>query len=187
MATWNCSINAGHNIFDSNRAHECGGAIDASENTAAILTNTSFNNNTASGDGGGLRIQNGKIAMMDNTFSGNVAGGDGGAVGFYDSEGEIVIEDNSFVRNIALDDGGAMDIDAREYTGTTIINTIFNNNTAGDDAGGVRLRKGTVVVVNTTFSDNIAQRSAGAVEYGECNVSLNFNIFQELVDMVVVH
>ena len=82
MATWNCSINAGYNIFDSNRAGERGGAIDASENTAAILTNTSFNNITASGDGGGLRIQNGKIAIVDNTFSGNIAGEDGDAAPF---------------------------------------------------------------------------------------------------------
>jgi len=175
-------------IFSSGRATN-GGAISAT-NTLTI-TNSYFNNNRATGDGGAVYYSGINQAFMNNVvFGSNTADGEGGAV--YTDSG-INITDCTFTNNTASSDGGGISAsDESVVSGCTFVNnqatggsggavqmgrggmvgevnySVFINNSASGEGGAVIIQGGGVVgtLTNNVFTANSANIGGGAVIFG---------------------
>ncbi len=109
-----------------------GGAVVQMSNGANqgfTINNTSFANNTAANQGGGLWMMDAPTTITNSTFSGNKA---------------TATDYNG--------NGGAMAL----YGPTNIINTTIANNWAGWVGGGVAANDSPVTVQNTIFANNTA-------------------------------
>jgi Ca2+-binding RTX toxin-like protein len=133
-------VNLNKNIFQNNRVFALpnggndgnGGAVvlmSNSINRGLTIDNTSFVNNIAANQGGGLWMMNAPTKIINTTFSGNRA------------------ESLTYKGN-----GGAMAL----YGQTDIINTTIANNYAGWVGGGISANDSPVTVKNTIFFQNTA-------------------------------
>ncbi len=102
-------------------------------NGAAIITNTTFANNSTFGSGGGAYL-NVTATVAGAQFLGNAAGtagsGDGGGAQF---NGASVLTGSLFARNTAVYDGGGAIFFGHSVA---ITNAQFLTNTSGNDGGG---------------------------------------------------
>ena len=162
--------------FEQNRALAHGGAVVLrSAGTALTVIGGRFTENRVTGSGGGGGAIDGAsgdtVTLRGVLFERNTAGvpgsepdgepdvgSSGGAVnlgGGFDLviEPEVVGADQiptTFVDNTALRKGGAVLTDAS----STITDTIFTGNEAGDEAGALHARMGDHVITGSTFTDN---------------------------------
>ena len=149
----------------------CGGAIniEASANSAISIVASEFSSNTATGNGGAVRLIGGRSAsdgfvsvFIDSTlFTENIASVDGGAV-FVGNGDTLDIRDSIFISNDALRDGGAVGI--FEINAPTIRSSTFIANTASVNGGAISLASGeTLDIRDSTFTNNEAFSNGGAV------------------------
>jgi hypothetical protein len=136
-----------------------------------LVVNSNLTGNQATGDGGGA-FASGAITRFERvTAANNIAAGDGGAV-FVTSEDvnfnstDLSILESSMTNNRATNGGAA----ATFSQGTTVFGTIerslFANNTASADGGGVYSGGQFGTVNNSTFSGNSAARGGGLFHAG---------------------
>lgn len=160
-----------------------GGAIFIKGGTL-YLENDTFTRNSASDDGGALYVNKGlnmdygimytAYAYINNCiFNNNYAKTSGGAIGVYESV--ITITNTTFTSNSAKK-GGAISA-AMGAGNLTIIDCIFEKNTATDIAGALDLEnfKGSNTgygssIINSTFVSNTADY-AGAIIFGNGNIT----------------
>ncbi len=116
-----------------------GGAVTVISNgfnRGLEVRNTTFANNTAPSQGGGLWVYDSPTTITNSTFSGNRAGGGpgdvfsqvGGGLAFYNAPATIA--NTTFANNNAAWVGGALS--ANSSAVVTFINSLFNNNTANN-------------------------------------------------------
>ena len=118
------------------------------------LTNSTFTNNTASGDGGGI-LNDGTLTLTNSTFTNNTTTDSGSAI--Y-NPGTLTVTNSTFTNNTTTGVGSGI-----YNSGTlTVTNSTFTNNTASD--GGGIFNFGTLTVTNSTFTNNTA--IGGGVIYG---------------------
>lgn len=116
-----------------------GGAVTVISNgfnRGLEVRNTTFANNAAPSQGGGLWVYDSPTTITNSTFSGNRAGGGpgdiysqvGGGLAFYNAPATIA--NTTFANNNAAWVGGALS--ANSSAVITFINDLFNNNTANN-------------------------------------------------------
>ena len=157
-----------------------GSAIYIQVNSKGTVTNSKFNNNTATVYGGAI-FSDGELMVEDSTFENNVAGLVGGAIATTTGSVKTTIAGNSFKNNHSVYDGGAIG----SYNGMTITNSYFEGNTAQlnkneagewvvaveDNAaiGGGAISLGAVSntqmasIEGTTFKANVSGKDGGAI------------------------
>ena len=106
----------------------------------------------------------GTIRISDSTFEGNQGRGEGGAAYLYTgTQDQVIIEDSRFEDNrvIALPNGGnggnggaVVQMNNGLNKGFTVSNTLFANNTATGQGGGIWAMDADMRVTNSTFSGN---------------------------------
>ena len=142
-----------------------GGAISHSDGYLSIL-NSTFNGNEIANsfNGGAIYITGGCSAIIANSyFSGNRASGNAGAV-YGIVAGPLIIINSSFSNNIAVSSGsfgGAI-----YASSINITSSIFSDNRAGSrngHGGAIYLTEGTANVTNSYFSNNEAGGHGGAI------------------------
>ena len=171
--------------FSNNQASLNGGGIYARGNLMLGLNDVTFSNNVAVA-GGGLDLSDGSEAVIRRSrFVENMAE-NGGAARISDAEARF--EDNTlFERNKATVDGGGLVI--RRSGGRAIVdNAQFLDNQAGDDGGGVYITlEGSLDVANSLFEGNQAggtlETSADGGEGGALYASRRGDI--SVVDTVI--
>lgn len=134
------------------------------------VRNCTFSNNWASGDGGAIYVDNGRLDLIDCTFRTNGAGtvtgqarGTGGAVR-NDNTGQLTLSRCRFSNNFAGSQGGAFD---NNKGGAVLIRCLFLQNHAGNSGGGALWNsEGRVSAVNCTFNGNRSDYSGGALSNG---------------------
>lgn len=176
-------------IFDMNSAGN-GGAIQLSGQANFTSTNTFYTNNTATVDGGAIKLNFTTTSIIDNnTFRGNSADRQGG--GYFAGSVSTTLTNTTFVSNSALRGGGVVvkrwasgdDTDttllnnvtirqntSQEYGGgmfselapTTINNSLFESNTATVRGGGFMNVENATIINNSTFLSNTAEKAGGA-------------------------
>ncbi len=148
-----------------------GGAILSKENLT--ITNSTIQNNTTSGSGGGLYSSSWKTVTINNTTFDNNSANRGGGASISAMPGITnTINDTTFTNNTATLTGGALDT----YTsgGTTLIsNSTFSDNTAVAGGGIVSstVSSGTTEITDSTFSGNTATTDKG----GGINATTNYS------------
>ena len=97
------------------------------------ILNSSFSDNSVStyrtrGNGGAIYFYGNNITITNSSFINNAAiAGAGGAIYF---GGNITISNSSFINNTANSGGGGAIYSARRYTNISLVDNIFNRNTA---------------------------------------------------------
>ena len=155
----NCEIDGCKNTGGDNGG--CGAALYAAG--GASLTDSTFNNNVAQSNGGGVEGNGSMIIASGCSFTGNI-GTNGGAI---DTDGAVSLTNNCvFANNKAYDDTGyeiAGNAGAVYMGGGVITDCTFTGNTSGGDAGAV-FSNGNIVITSTgtgrcSFSDNSTDSS----------------------------
>ena len=150
---------SGYTFTENKATSGRAGAIAVNSGAVAAFENSGFHKNEATGSGGVLATDGGKVSVVSCELgkegAGNVAGDKGGAI-LVTGEGEVELK-------VAAD-------------GT--LNALSNNSAI--IGGAICVYNGTASVENYTLNDNSAQKSGGAV-YVEAgaNFSSNTCIFEE--------
>eukprot|EP00668_Euglena_longa_P001037 GGOE01001243.1.p1 GENE.GGOE01001243.1~~GGOE01001243.1.p1 ORF type:complete len:911 (+),score=254.13 GGOE01001243.1:329-2734(+) len=176
-------INASDSLFTGNWAGGSGGAIfgEYPSNTAIFLTSTLFITNQANASDGGAVQGGGAVRATATTFQGNTAGGNGGAVqapfgpawaigcdfsanlalngGAVSSAVEVQTWQSNFTDNLATASGGAI------WAGNKLWvhpGSVFMADQAGNFGGALYAdSQAAVTVENTTLSANVAKFGGG--------------------------
>ena len=153
-----------------------GGAICYASALAAAstITDSTFSNNTASADGGGLR-SSGVINISSSTFDHNHASNGGGIVNM--TPGSMTIANSNFVANTTSGSGGGL-YNAKGVL--SIVNSTFTQNTATGTGGGI-FNAGTFIsgTIPIAFTNSIvAGNTAGLTNdlWGVATPGSSFNI-----------
>lgn len=171
LAAQNSTITIRNSTFISNQAELVGGAFHVSDSVVTIQ-NTTFQSNRApdvNGDGGAFYQDGGSLGLEDVRFHRNQAGRNGGGAYLFDLA-SLDIRNGTVQDNTAVTTGGGLLI---ADTNTTIENTSFTRNQAGD-AGGLNFYTNSsagksLTVSNSHFSRNQATDatgSGGAIQAG---------------------
>ncbi|MEL7500496.1 MAG: hypothetical protein AAFN77_23085 [Planctomycetota bacterium] len=152
-----------------------GAAITSSGSGVFLITNASFDNNAASGTGGGaIQHADGNLYVVDSDFSQNAATGSSGIGGaILSAGGTTVIRGSEFTSNVANAGGGAIAIsDGTLLAFDSQVGTSTFGNVAGPAAsanpgngGGVYVSSAssTVVIDNTQVVGNTAASEGGGL------------------------
>ena len=112
-----------------------GGAIYVDD--YLVLHNMTLSNNTTSGDGGAVFVDDGsEMDVYASTFTGNTSGNDGGAIAVED-ESDLELTGSTFTGNVAAGTGGAIALDSYDGDTAEIVNSTFTGNTATLSGGGI--------------------------------------------------
>ena len=116
--------------------------------------------------GGGIRILNAILEVIESTISGNTAGagtdmfGDGGGIGT-DNDARVILTNVTVLGNRALQDGGGIELETGRMTITDC--TISGNTAASQDGGGIENDRGRLMVVRSTISNNTSGDVGGGI------------------------
>lgn len=148
-----------------------GGAINSTGFGSRILVGVTFDNNTATGTGGGaVYSETGNIFVTDSNFSNNRAtSGRGGA--FYLNSGRLSVTRGEMISNSASLTGGAIEVNGGEVImNDAQIGRVGQGNTAGlgnsNGRGGglhVAASAANVYVNGGEFNSNTASREGGGL------------------------
>jgi hypothetical protein len=136
--------------------------------TEVSIRNSSFTNNTASSDGGGIQIEEGSadVEIIGSTISGNTgAGSGGGGARVYNTDGDVRISDSTFADNETTGDGGGLGL--YDNFAVSIQRSTFSGNRSDNNGGGVVVygNREELVFENTTVSGNSADDGGGIYFY----------------------
>lgn len=152
------------NLQDSTHQDGSSGLIATRSNV--IITNSSFERNTAD-IGGAILIEMGSNVTINNcTFANNSAAGCsndncGGGALFVDSDCFVEVKYSTFTNNTSEYNGGAITLVQAEYVGE---HNIYSYNKASGSGGAVFVyNDSNIVEDNSHFSSNIARKDGGAV------------------------
>ena len=127
-------------IFDSNGAAGSGGGM-LNDLSDPAITNGIFRANSAGYDGGGMYNEDTgadpSFSITDTTFSNNHAEDDGG--GIFDLGSSPTITNVTLYGNYAVNDGGGManSTDGSLHSAPGIMNATFSGNSASDNGGAM--------------------------------------------------
>ncbi len=144
-----------------------------------ILRHCTFSGNWASGDGGAIYLDNGRLELVECTFLSNGAGrfvalssglssasltnGTGGAIR-NDGKGPLVLSQCRFLGNCAGSQGGALDNSKGDVT---LTRCLFLQNDAGSSGGGaIWNSEGRIDLVSCILHGNRSDYSGGAIANG---------------------
>jgi hypothetical protein len=126
------------------------------------LMNTFVGGNSASQLGGGIgNAGAGPVVLTQSTIQDNSTAGFGGGFADQNNLGTLLVQDSLFVGNSAATDGGGLQEGGPT---TTIANTEIKSNTAGDDGGGIFADGTTLTITGSTLADNVAAVAGGGLE-----------------------
>ena len=157
-------------VFSSNLA-DSGGAIYSSSSGLLTVKASSFNQNEATQNGGGIRWRpaslSAQLTIESTTFTQNTVGSYGGGLhGF--SGGGVTLHNNIFSNNVAGVAGAAMLNDIYEVEVTS--NLVCANEAIGGDGGGVVSFAGGDdghAFANNLFVENVAEGFGGGLHIAD--------------------
>ena len=134
------------------------------EAAGAVLTDCTFTDHTADGNGGGAYFAE-TITLTDCAFTGNEADGSGGGISSFGGTSTVTLTGCTFTSNTANDNGGG--ISSFGGTGTSIVTLTgctFTGNTANDNGGGAWLDVSATLTA-CTFTGNTADDNGGGARF----------------------
>lgn len=179
-----CNLTVEDSEFEGNSSRSGGGLWYQSTGALVVLRST-FMNNVAELDGGGMTLRHGEGLVEDSVFEANTAQAGGGLKA---ANASLTIRRSSFTNNVAELDGGGLDIFAptliedstiagNQVTSTssfaagggglminsttTIRRTTISGNSSGTNGGGVACQNATATLENSTISDNVGAGQGG--------------------------
>jgi len=170
------AVTVRNSTFNNNNLPSIGnlkqGEFIYAQNSVINLNNCNFTNGTAN-RGGAIFISNSNVDVVDCIFEDNTAIVGGGAI-FMVNCINIKINNSTFTKNIARKEesfAGAIYIDGGSVT---IIDSNFTNNEANITAGAIFIRNCVAAsLVDCIFENNTAINRGGAIDIESDNVNIN--------------
>eukprot|EP00942_MAST-04A_sp_MAST-4A-sp1_P013143 g13143.t1 len=162
----NTKVNVNSCTFSANAAKESGGTLAIHERANVILNGVQIDKSIASGvvgdQGGGAAFVSGvssSLTVKNSVFS-NCNANNGG--GIKAVQGTLISENLQIKKSMATQDGGA--IHASKLSALSILNSIFNENTAVDNnGGGIYFDQSVGTVVGSNMTNNKCSKGGGAI------------------------
>jgi hypothetical protein len=157
------SLNLTDSIIHGNSATNQGGGIFNFANATLMVTNSTFDENSAF-DGGGIFTTGSQTTITGSSFYNNSVLSMGGAIFIF--PGTVRITNSSFLGNSASQGGGAI---ANSNGTLTVTNSTFSANTA--NIGGSIANGGMLNYSNTILANSISV--SDCVSYGSIGTNVN--------------
>ena len=171
--------------FENNDAAGEGGAVYLAANTSGSFNGASFNANNATGDngsGGAIALRSAVLELTDTSFEHNTSTKNGGAVFVsYTSAAEhnsaVSAENCEFISNTCANNGGALyntsyALDADERA-LNISGSEFDRNTATGNGGAVYVTGTNAALISSVFTSNSATNGGAVGAYSQSKVAMN--------------
>lgn len=139
-------------IFTHGRATEGGAILNQGDLT---IIDSIFLNNVA--HNGGSISNHAELTIMRTHFANNFSHNAGGSL--WNPQGHMIVLNSSFLNNSATTGGGISN--PSEHSDLTVANTIFSNNHAQNQGGGIYNGVGALKVINNTFITNFTHLAQG--------------------------
>lgn len=138
--------------------------------SSIALTGGSINNNTASGDGGGIRVTTGtSLTITDSKLEDNTAAH--GAGFSANNNSNAIIDSSSFNDNIATQRGGGINID--NSTTMKITDSTITGNKANTGGGIIASLNSTIDMDECTITGNSVTGDGGAVKLENSSLAIS--------------
>ena len=139
-----------------------GGGLHVTGESTVIVASSTFSENVAGSEGGGLWNQAGSLMFInngseitDNTALG--AGADNGGGGVFNNGGEVTIVASEISGNVASGEAGSGGgIFSTDGVVRVLNESVVDGNSATRAGGGIEVIDGRIVVTNSTLSNNDA-------------------------------
>jgi hypothetical protein len=155
MFNFSSSPTITNSTFTNNFANVDGGGMYNRSSSSPTITNSTFANNDAGSLGGGMFNFSSSPTITNSTFANNNADMDGG--GMVNSSSSPNITNSTFANNNADYGGGMYNYNS---SSPTITNSTFTNNNASD-GGGMNNESSSPNITNSTFANNNASDGGG--------------------------
>ena len=167
--------------FDTNQAAQNGGGMAISGASGAYIRNSTFVNNGATNQGGGLYAA-GSIYMLDGTLSRNTGSGGGGGLMLKNTSSATFIN-LAVASNVSTPSGDGGGILSDNST-ARFINLLLTGNSASR-AGGMKLLMSNIQVINASIVNNLASNGISAISSEDTNLTLNNTIVWNPTDTTI--
>lgn len=154
----------GFTICDGRSANT--GGIYCRESSAVTISNNTIRDNeaTSSADGGGIRVIQSDVVIVDNVIADNISRHNGGGIWCQlEAYNEVVIVNNVIRGNRATSSGGGIGISGGGTTAPIIRNNLIIENTA-DLGGGLFLNASSPDVECCTLAGNRGASAGGGIQ-----------------------
>lgn len=137
-----------------------GGGIYNASNSAPILNNVSFINNTTTNQGGAMYNDNSISVVSGSLFLNNHADGGAGAIEC-DGGSDMELTNCQFIDNSTNSDGGAIQ---NWFSSPVISHCLFDGNNASGDGGAIlNYNNCSPLITSSTFVGNSCDGNGGAI------------------------
>jgi CSLREA domain-containing protein len=146
-----------------------GAGISNMGNGAITLTNVTFDDNHATGYGGGVYVDgHADVTVINSVFNNNYGYGGGGAI-YWMSDGDAEIEGVTATGNDSYYEGGAFYLYLQSGAWAEMNNSSVTGSTSEYGAGGIEIMgpDGTVTITNTTIAGNTTTYGYGGGVYNQ--------------------
>ena len=153
-----------NNTFENNTATTNGGVINIESGDAYNITNNNFTNNNAT-RGGAIYLTSSTYTVIINfcNFEKNYASDYGGGIISFSTNMNIL--NSNFTNNAAIRGGGLVCAGNKIY----INNTQIINNTASINGGGIFWNSAYGTLANSTIINNLAESNGGGIYWNGAN------------------
>jgi hypothetical protein len=158
VITGNASADEGGGVYSGDlRGNSYSG--DTGRNAQLTIIDSEISDNTATYDGGGLKLHSvGDVTITNTVISGNTAGREGGGAAV-DGVGNVLIHSSTIDQNTSANEGGGLY--SSNNDSLTMTNSTVSGNQAFDGAGLSLYSTGEVLIANSTIANNVADANNG--------------------------
>ena len=150
-------------VITGNESTDSGGGVYSGDsegrNAQLTIIDSEISDNTATYDGGGLKLHSvGDVTITNTVISGNTAGDEGGGAAIY-GVGNVLIHSSTIDQNTSDNEGGGLY--SSNNDSLTMTNSTVSGNQASDGAGLSLYLSGEVLIANSTIANNVADSNNG--------------------------
>jgi hypothetical protein len=162
LITANTDINQGAGIYiDVAVGSSLLSGADMTLTGSVVSDNSALATGITSSGGGISNAGTGAMTIVNSTISSNFSGANGAGFSDENNVGTLFVRNSLFLNNTATGNGGGIQ---EGGPSTTIINTEFKGNSSGGTGAGLFANGTTLIVKSSTFADNTASGGGGGIE-----------------------
>ncbi|HET6249367.1 MAG TPA: choice-of-anchor Q domain-containing protein [Tepidisphaeraceae bacterium] len=161
------TLTLGTDTFTGNRSLNApGGAVSADVQTLTV-TASSFANDLADGNGGGIAFNGGAASISGASFTNEIAADAGNGGGLYAVAVDLALSQDQFTGDQAAQIGGGVYANVSDSNAVSLLinQSTFANDSATNDGGGLYITEPTfgasADIFNSTFSDDTTDFNLG--------------------------